>query len=207
MCVEVKNREGVLIQEEMSVRERWREHFEELLNVAVGVDDGSYEEMYEVGNVRDRGTNVRNICYEEVEYAVRKLKKGKSAGLDGVCVEMIKEGGKSMLLWLVRMFNVCWKEGKVPQDWQDGSLVPIYKGKGDKMECSNYRGISLLSVVGKLYGRVLIGRVKMITERSIGEEQGGFREGEGVWIKCLHWECWLKNIEKRRKICLCVLWI
>ena len=36
------------------------------------------------------------------------------------------------------------------------AIVPLYKGKGDKYECGSYRGISLLSVVGKLYGRVLI---------------------------------------------------
>ena len=39
-------------------------------------------------------------------------------------------------------------------DWRGASIVPLYKGKGDKCECSNSRGISLLSVVGKLYGRL-----------------------------------------------------
>ena len=58
-------------------------------------------------------------------------------------------------------------------------MVPLYKGKGDKMECGSYRGICLLGVVGKVYGRVLIERVKSITEGRIGEEQGGFRVGRG----------------------------
>ena len=43
-----------------------------------------------------------------------------------------------------------------PMDWRGACLVPLYKGKGDKCEYSNSRGISLLSVVGKLFGRVLI---------------------------------------------------
>ncbi len=55
-------------------------------------------------------------------------------------------------------------------------MALLYKGKGDKQEFSNYRGISLLSVVGKLYGRMLIWRG---TEKSIRDQQGGFRQGRG----------------------------
>ena len=57
--------------------------------------------------------------------------------------------------------------------------MPIYKENGDKCECSNSRGISMLSVVGKLYGRVLIKRVWAGTECEIGEEQCGFRQRRG----------------------------
>ena len=58
-------------------------------------------------------------------------------------------------------------------------IVPIYKGKGDRGECKNYRGISLLSVPGKVYGRVLIEKVREVTEELVGEEQCGFRKGRG----------------------------
>ena len=57
--------------------------------------------------------------------------------------------------------------------------MPLYKGKGDKCECSNSRGINLLSVVGKLVGRVLIKRVRAGTECAIGEEQCGFTQSRG----------------------------
>ena len=57
--------------------------------------------------------------------------------------------------------------------------MPLYKGKGDKCECSNLRGISLFSVVGKLYGRVLIKRVRAGTECAIEQEQCGSRQGRG----------------------------
>ena len=58
-------------------------------------------------------------------------------------------------------------------------IVPLYKGKGDKCECSNSRGISLLSIVGKLYGRVLIKRLAAGTECPIGKEQCGLRQSRG----------------------------
>ena len=62
-------------------------------------------------------------------------------------------------------------------DLRGACIVPLYKGKGDKCECSNWRGISLLSVVGKLFSRVLIKKVRAGTECAIGEEQCGFMQG------------------------------
>ena len=67
----------------------------------------------------------------------------------------------------------------VPVDWVIAYMVALYKGKGDVHECSNFRGISLLSVVGKVYSRVLINRIRDKTENVIAEVQGGFRRGRG----------------------------
>ena len=70
-----------------------------------------------------------------------------------------------MLEWLVRLFNICFMLSVVPVDWVCACIVPVFKGKGDVFECGNYRGISLLSVVGKVYGRVLINRIRDKTEK------------------------------------------
>ena len=61
----------------------------------------------------------------------------------------------------------------VLMDWCGACIVPLYKGKGDKCECSNSTGISLLSVAGKLFGTVQIKSVRVGTECAIGEEQCG----------------------------------
>ena len=69
---------------------------------------------------------------------------------------MFKERWYGLLEWLVRLLNLSFDMGVVPtRDWRGACIVPLYKGKGDKCECSNTRGISLLSVVGKLFGRVI----------------------------------------------------
>ena len=67
-------------------------------------------------------------------------------------------------------------------DWRGACVVPLYKGKGDKCDCSNSTEISLLSVVGKLYVTVLIKKVMAGTEcaNHVGSERI-----EGAWIKCL----------------------
>ena len=57
-------------------------------------------------------------------------------------------------------------------------IVQIYK-KGSRMDCMNYSGISLMSVVGKVFARVLNERVKGLTVDKVMAEQGGFRVGRG----------------------------
>ena len=89
------------------------------------------------------------------------------------------KGGMAVLEWLVRLINLSFDMGVVPMDWRGVCIVPLYKGKGDKCECSNSTGISLLSVVGKLCGRVVNKRVRAGTECAITEEQCGFRQGRG----------------------------
>ena len=92
----------------------------------------------------------------------------------------------TVLEWLVRLFNICFMLSIVPVDWVIACMVPLYKGKGDMYECSNFRGISLLSVVGKVYGRVLINRIRDKTENVIAEVPWvGLGEGEDVQIRFL----------------------
>ena len=77
------------------------------------------------------------------------MKSGKAPGLDGFPVGCLKKGGMAVLKWTVRLLNLSFDMGVVLMDWRYACIVPLYKGKGDKYECSNSRGISLLSVVRK----------------------------------------------------------
>ena len=162
----------------VEVRKRWAEYFEQVLNVAY-VREAN---INIVGNWRMPvlgDFNERAISLEEVREAVNEMKSGKAPGLDGFPVECLKKAGIAVLEWLVRLLNLSFHMGVAPMDWRDACIVFLYKGKGDKCECSNSRGISLLSVVGKLFGRVLIKRVRAGFECAIGEEQCGFRQGRG----------------------------
>ena len=72
-------------------------------------------------------------------------------------------------------------------------IVPLCKGKGDRTECKNYRGITLLSVVGKIYAGILMNSVRRVIEDLIIDEQGGFRSGMG----CVNKIFTLKQIKKK----------
>ena len=75
-------------------------------------------------------------------------------------------------------------------------IVPLHKSKGERNEWKNYRGISLLSVIGKIYVGIIVDRVRKVTKGLIDDVQGGFRAGKG----CVDQIFTLKLIdEKARK--------
>ncbi len=113
----------------------------------------------------------------EVEEAIGKMKCGKAAGIDRITPEMVKHGGDAVVEWLIIICDLAWRQGKVPDKWKKAVIVPLHKGKG-KDECNNYRGISLLSVPGKIYGRILTERLMQVTEKKVSDEHGSFRKGK-----------------------------
>ncbi|VDP14075.1 unnamed protein product [Heligmosomoides polygyrus] len=109
---------------------------------------------------------------EEVRSAIEKMKLGKAAGPDGVPVEAWKVLGNCGVNWLTQFFNRVTIEGKMPDDWRNSIIVPLFKHKGDASECSNYRGIELISHTMKDYERLVDSRLReMVT---ISQEQWGF---------------------------------
>ncbi len=64
--------------------------------------------------------------------------------------------------------NLVWEQSKVPEDWRKVIFVPLYKGKGNREECNNFRGICLLSVPGKIYGSIFNERMMKITDKEYG---------------------------------------
>lgn len=114
-----------------------------------------------------------------MEEAIKSLKPGKAAGIDEIRPEMLKALGEGGMKWLTRVCRIVWKSGVAPEDWQTGVIVPIYK-KGSEKECSNYRGITLLSLPSKVYAKVLLKRLKVVVDNEIQDEQCGFRAGRGT---------------------------
>uniref|UniRef100_A0AAY5JXR8 Reverse transcriptase domain-containing protein n=1 Tax=Esox lucius TaxID=8010 RepID=A0AAY5JXR8_ESOLU len=167
----VYSRGGQLLTSTGDVVGRWKEYFEDLLNPAVT----SYIEEAE-----DEGSEVdSSITRAEVTEVVKKLLCGKASGVDEIRPEYLKSLDVVGLSWLTRLCNIAWRSGTVPLGWQTGVVVPLFK-KGDRRVCCNYRGITLLSLPGKVYARVLERRIRPIVEPRIQEEQCGFRPGRGT---------------------------
>jgi len=80
------------------------------------------------------------------------LKSGKATGEDEIRSDMLKVLSSEGILWVTRVSQVAWKCGKTPKEWQTGVIIPIFK-KGDRKQCTNYRGISLISLPGKAYAQ------------------------------------------------------
>uniref|UniRef100_A0A8C5A4J3 ribonuclease H n=1 Tax=Gadus morhua TaxID=8049 RepID=A0A8C5A4J3_GADMO len=167
----VYSKDGTLLTSTEEVVGRWKEHFEELLNP--NNTPSMLEAELEVDGVSS------SISLVEVTEVVQHLCSGKAPGIDEIQPEMLKALGVEGLSWLTRLFNIAWESGTVPKEWQTGVVVPLFK-KGDQRVCANYRGITLLSLPGKVYSKVLERRVRPIVEPQIEEEQCGFRPGRGT---------------------------
>ncbi len=118
---------------------------------------------------------------DELGQAMRLLRNGKATGADGIPGECLRYGGEAMRDALLLLFNELWRREAWPSQWTLGLIQPIYKGKGDDTELDNFRPITLLSVVSKLFEIVLNRRLAAWVEEhhALSEEQGGFRTKRG----------------------------
>jgi hypothetical protein len=79
----------------------------------------------------------------EVELTIEKLKSHKSPGIDQIPSELIKARGRTICYAIHKLVIAKSNKEELPEEWKESVIVPIHK-KGDKTDCSNYRGISLL---------------------------------------------------------------
>ena len=109
-------------------------------------------------NERVKGPIDYPITDEEFEAAINKLKANKSPGIDNILKEVIKIGKKAIKGHLVNLFNRILDTGKYPALWSFGLIVPIHK-KDDRAKVENYRGITSLSALGKMFTSILNNRL------------------------------------------------
>ena len=119
--------------------------------------------------------------FDEVRSTIEEINTGKAPGLDGIHVELLRCGEDNIAIAVYTFIIGVWHGDSVPQDWVDAIMLPLYKGKGSKTNCGDYRGISLLEAVGKVFSKVLSNRlIKWICPNVIPESQCGFRTGRGT---------------------------
>lgn len=119
------------------------------------------------------------ILQEEVEKAINKLKKGRACGPDEIPAEVLTLFGEVGLKSLLTLFNKIYESGKIPQDWLKSIFVTLPK-KRNPTKCEDYRTISLMSHVLKLFLKIIHERIYRKLEAQIGDTQFGFRNGMGT---------------------------
>lgn len=149
----------------------WREYFITLLEGVKGrVIRGGGKRVGEDGELE--------ISREEIRETVCGLKDRKAAGMDEVPSEVWKYEGEEVERWVWIYCNKVWRGEEWPDCFKEGIIVPIIKkGEGERVE--EYRGMTLMSTLYKVYATVLAGRVKKELEekQSIPHNQTGFRKG------------------------------
>jgi hypothetical protein len=114
-----------------------------------------------------------------VEISIEKLKRYKSPGTDQIRSELIQAGGNTLRSEIHKLINCIWNKEELPEQWKESIIVQIYK-KGDKMDCSNYREISLLSTSYKILSNILLSRLTPYVDEIIGDHQCAFRRNRST---------------------------
>jgi hypothetical protein len=109
----------------------------------------------------------------EVEIAIGKFKSYKSPGTDQIPAELVKAGGETLYSEIHRLICSIWNKEELPQQWKESIIIPIYK-KGDKTDCNNYQGISVLSTTYKILSNILLARLTLYVSEIIVDHHCGF---------------------------------
>ena len=114
--------------------------------------------------------------FTKAEYAKAKkaIRCGKACGNDGITPELLKYGGLGDVL--LGFANEAYESGHIPEQWKTLIIVTVPKS-GDLTKPDNYRGIRLISVVMKLYNRMLLNRLRPVLNPLLRNSQNGFRQG------------------------------
>ena len=132
---------------------------------------------------------------DELNTALNNTKLGKSSGPDGILPEILVFGGDYLKSSLLLLFNCFWDTEVIPGDLIDANITVFFK-KGDRSLCNNYRGISRLSIVGKVFAGIILQRLHILAERVYAESQSGYRKGRST-IDDIFASC--QVMEKRRE--------
>ena len=165
---------GQPLQKREEKLERWKQHFEKVLNVQNEVEANVLEDLED-----HLEADTSQLTREEVEQAVKKLQNGKAAGEDEIVAEMLKNKGEVMIDWLLEILQEVWRTKQLPSEWKKSILIPVHKKK-DRKVCDSYHGVSLLSISEKVLSLVLLDRLKTIIDPQLIEIQCGFWKGRGT---------------------------
>jgi hypothetical protein len=98
---------------------------------------------------------------------LQTLKKYISPGSDQIPAELYQAGAETLVSVIHKLITSIWNKEKLPEKWKDSITVSIHK-TGDKPDCNNYRGISLLSTSYKILSNILLSRLSPYTDEIIG---------------------------------------
>ncbi|XP_063408710.1 uncharacterized protein LOC134692190 [Mytilus trossulus] len=154
--------------------------FDYFKNLNLGNSEDEEIVLENLNNVKDLNVTLNSpITEEEIEKSLRKLKNNKSSGDDMIVNEYLKHSFSVMSQVFVKLFNIIFDSGTIPENWLSGNIIPLFKNKGNKHDPSNFRPITVISCFGKLFTSILNSRLNKFSDDFclLCQNQAGFREG------------------------------
>ena len=171
-----KSTEGRHVQPQIAIQV-FLEHFKKLGKNSKNADVCENFDSHFTGITNDE-INI-DFTLQEIVSNIQKLKNKKACGIDYIRNEFLKNLPPRLLPFTCNFFNLILETGAIPSNWCIGMIMPLYKKKGSQEDPNNYRGITLLSCLGKLFTACLNNRIEAFSTKyeKLGLEQAGFRPG------------------------------
>ena len=166
----IKDKNGDMLYETDSIKDRWSEYGSQLFKSDLPrhhADEHPPDALEP------------EIMPSEIRAAIRKLKIGKAPGQSGICAEMIKAGGETVVQAMKTIIDNIWNTGVWPSDWTRSEIIALPKVPGTQ-DCSKHRTISLLCHASKVLLEIIRSRLAHFVMPQIAEEQFGFVAGKGT---------------------------
>ena len=144
----LKSTTGEVITDQGWQMERWVEHYSNLYSRENTVSTSALDAIRCMPIMEE--LNVEPTV-EELSKVIDSLATGKAPGSESFPPDLIKHCKTTLLHLLHEVLSQCWREGALLQDMRDAKIITLYKNKGERSDSNNYRGISLLSIIGKVY--------------------------------------------------------
>ena len=136
----------------------------------------------------------------EVQGALKSMKNGKAAGMDGIFPDMITHLGPMATLWIAELMTNIKNSGEFPQEWKHAKIIAILKPGKPANEPSSYRPISLLCCMFKLLERIILNRITPLVDQHIPLSQAGFRPNRSTTEQTLALTSFIETgFDKRQK--------
>ena len=147
--------ETSLLTDKEAILKRWAEHFDGVINRPSSINDEAINRLPQVecNPLLDELPTV-----SETVKAIKFLSSDKAPGSDAIPAEIYKAGGPPVAEKLTELFHIMWRKEAILQEFKDATIIHLFKRKRNPQVCDNQRGISLLSIAGKILARVLLNR-------------------------------------------------
>ncbi|KAK6762597.1 hypothetical protein RB195_023355 [Necator americanus] len=156
-------------------------------------------------HLREDGQVISEVLPSEIRHAIMSVRNRTVPGPDRIRPEHLKSLPPELINTLARLFTRYLSECKVPKQWKTSKTALLYK-KGDPHDIGNYRPICLLSVIYKLFTRVILNRIANVLDEGQPCEQALFRKGFST-INHIHTASKLIEVSREYKIPLCLAFI
>ena len=172
------------IEDPEMAREHIAKFFENLYQAREGTSeyqawtDRIKNKVQEIDKITKTANKPDRITMEEVNTAIKHLKAKKAHGPDRIPNEALKYASNETRNTYLNIFNQITETAIIPEQWKEGEIIRLYKGKGKKGLCANERGITLASNMGKLYERIINNRI--MNKINITEAQAGGKKGQST---------------------------